>query len=352
MIKLQYNFSLLFIIVTLKFSTAFSAISSGSDYELVLSVLPGSGGEWLSGGEYMLRGGCGEGISSDAQNFARDHEYSNRSGFYNPPYFTFQKPLPVYFKNSSIEIIVPANSIDKEVFDIFLNPDVDKSQKKQAITQANKKIAINQGQIASPLFVQELYFLDEESFYYSPLKNKGEISFLISDANNDGNVDGTNPPVRLSSLSGYILDEKSNIWLRLFNNTLDTLEIDSKRVRSDFNVPGIYTVLGVLDTSVKNVYVFPVPFRPNGPNAGNGPNQTGTEEGGITFADIPQTGSIEIYTIDGRLVRKITIPIGLIEPKISWDVRNEAGEKVTSGVYIWRVVSGSNSKTGKLMIIR
>jgi len=328
---------------------AFCGISSGSDYELVSSVISNSGGQYLLGGEYMSRGTCGQSISSDAQNIARSQEYSERSGFYNPPYFTYQRALPLNFKNSFMELTVPANSVEKETFDIFLNTDPNQTQKKQEIKDANQKAQINMGQMATPVIMSELYFWDEESRYEQPLRQKGSFIVRVNDDDGDGNVDGTNPPVRLSSLKGYVLDEDYKMWLRMFNSDVD---VNSKRVMFDFTQPGIYSVLGELDDSVKKVYAFPVPFRPNGPNAGNGPGQTGTKEGGITFADIPQTGRIEIYTLDGRLVRKLPIPLNLVQPKLRWDVKNGKGEKVVSGVYVWRVVSGGNSKTGKLMIIR
>ena len=115
--------------------------------------------------------------------------------------------------------------------------------------------------------------------------------------------------------------------------------------------PGVYALLGMVDESVKDVYPFPVPFRPNGPQAGTGSGQSGTDADGITFINVPQAGAIEIYTLDGRLVRKLAIPAGLPIPKLKWDVRTAGGDRAASGVYLWRAVSGSNSKTGKLMVI-
>jgi hypothetical protein len=116
-------------------------------------------------------------------------------------------------------------------------------------------------------------------------------------------------------------------------------------------MPGVYAVIGAIDDSVRDVFAFPVPFRPNGPQAGTGQGQTGTEAAGITFTNVPQSGRIEIYTLDGRLVTKIAIPAGLIMPEVKWDVRTAGGERAASGVYIWRVVAGGNAKTGKLMVI-
>jgi hypothetical protein len=325
----------------------YALISQNSGYELLSSVVA-SGGEYYSGGNYAVRGALAQDVSSSHFNFTKSSNYSNRSGFYNPPYFTYQKPLPVYFKNSFMQLNVPDNSVEKEVFDIFLNRDVNKSPNKEKITEANLKIQMKDP-LSYPLIFSEVYFMDEESLYKDKLKSAGEISFKFSDANGDGNIDRTSPPVRLSSLRGYILDEDYSIWLKTFENDVNVIETSLKFV---FTRPSIYAILGQILSEVKNIYVFPVPFRPNGPNAGNGAGQTGTESEGITFANIPQTGDIEIYTIDGRVVRKIEIPLDLVVSKIKWDVKNSSGEKVVSGVYIWRVVSGGDSKTGKLIIIR
>jgi hypothetical protein len=94
-----------------------------------------------------------------------------------------------------------------------------------------------------------------------------------------------------------------------------------------------------------------MPFRPGRPAAGAGGGRTGKEAEGITFTNVPRVDRIENHTLDGGLVRKLPIPAGLTIPKLKQDVRTDGGGRAASGVYIWRVVSGSNSKTGKQMII-
>ncbi|MBI4656930.1 MAG: T9SS type A sorting domain-containing protein [Elusimicrobia bacterium] len=329
-------------------TNAHALISYGSGYELLSSAI-NSGGQYLSANNYEARGAAGQNIASSPSDISKNAGFANRSGFYNPPYFMYQKNMPVNFENSSIKLNVPPNYVDKNVFDIFLNDDANKSSKKEKVEEANSKIQIRKGNLAYPLIFNELYFMDEENFYKGDFKHKGEISFKVQDANGDGNVDGTNPPVRFSTLRGYVLDEDTSMWLKTFNNELNA---NQTYIKFAFTRPSIYAVIGQIDDIVKDVFAYPVPFRPNGPNAGNSAGQTGTEAEGITFANIPQTGSIEIYTIDGRLVRKIEIPLNLVVSKIKWDVKNASGEKAVSGVYIWRIISNGNSKTGKLVIIR
>jgi hypothetical protein len=60
-------------------------------------------------------------------------------------------------------------------------------------------------------------------------------------------------------------------------------------------------------------------------------------------------GEVRIYTISGRLVKKLLIQSGVSE--VNWDVLNEEGNSITAGLYIYTVTDGDgNKKTGKLAI--
>jgi hypothetical protein len=199
-----------------------------------------------------------------------------------------------------------------------------------------------------PDHLTEFAVFDEQDFYRKPLANRGLMTMRYKDEDGDGNIDGSYPPVRADTLNAWTLDEESRMWVALPSAGVDKV---SRTLSLYFGLPGVYALIGQLDTAVNNVFAYPVPFRPNGPQAGSGAGQTGTEAGGITFTNVPQQGDIEIYTLDGRLVRKLGIPDNLMMPKLKWDVRTASGDKAASGTYIWRVVSGGNSRTGKLMVI-
>ena len=331
------------------------AMVSGGAYQLELSASGQSGGGLSSGGDYSVKGSLGQNIMPPNLGMVNGGEYVSRSGFYNPPHFTYQKGLAsnLVFPGGNARLTLPAGAVDKEVFDILLNKNgaiapltVDQS----IIDRANAKIAVNEGALASPLTgnLTEMSLFDEQSQWDKPFNKSGLLSLAYRDDNGDGIVDGSNPPIRVETMRTWLLDQDLELWVKLNASALDGA---SRSVTVPFMSPGLYALLGTLDESVKNVYAFPAPFRPNGPQAGLGAGQTGLASEGITFANIPQQGNIEIYTLDGGLVRKLGIPPNLIIPKVKWDVKNSSGEKVASGVYIWRVVSGSNVKTGKLMVI-
>ncbi|HCC49235.1 MAG TPA: hypothetical protein DEQ38_14130 [Elusimicrobia bacterium] len=327
---------------------------TGGGYQLGASVFDAGGGAALTGGEFMSRGSISEShMPPDNLGNSRGGNYSNRVGFYNPPRMTFQKGLSgsIESTNSEVQLSVPADFVDMDMFDIVMSKDPINEPivaEPYRIVDATRRIEASEGPW-SQLWsnnLKELHVVDDEVRWEGGFHNGGMLSMSYRDDDNDGNMDGTNPPVRVDTLQNWVLDPSDDTWVRMPN-----VGGGGKRISSQFTMPGVYAIMGSISEAVRNVIAYPVPFRPNGPEAGPGAGQTGTEGGGITFKDLPQRGNIEIYTIDGRLVRKLPIPAGLVIPKLAWDVKNDSGQKVASGVYIWRVSSGSNSKTGKLMVI-
>lgn len=330
------------------------AVSSGGEYTLEYHAI-GSGGGSAAAGQYLSRGLAAQPILPAARPTQTAGTYVNRGGFYNPPHFTFQRLLPVNLTLPSGQgsIVLPANAVDKDVFDVNLNRDlvftpllVDPYK----VDRANSRIIYNEGEWATPLpgNLTETNIFDEQSLFDKPFSSPGYLSLSYQDADGDGILDGSNPPVRAEASAIWSLDTQREMWVKVPSYATDT---QARTLTVPLYSPGVYALLGTVDESVKNVYAFPVPFRPNGPKAGIGAGKTGTAAGGITFTNLPQRGNIEIYTLDGILVRKISIPDNLALAQLAWDVRNDSGDKVRSDVYIWRVVSGSNVKTGKLMII-
>ena len=60
--------------------------------------------------------------------------------------------------------------------------------------------------------------------------------------------------------------------------------------------------------------------------------------------------TVRIYDIDGMLVKTLTALPG--EPKLIWDGRDEAGEIVESGVYVYQLQVGESIKTGTLIVAK
>ena len=88
------------------------------------------------------------------------------------------------------------------------------------------------------------------------------------------------------------------------------------------------------------IFVFPNPFMPK---------QGHTV---LTFANLPDEGTIKIYTIVGNLVWNHQFA----QPEIlySWDLRNDDDKDIASGIYIYLVKdkSGDVVKKGKFAVVR
>ena len=96
---------------------------------------------------------------------------------------------------------------------------------------------------------------------------------------------------------------------------------------------------GVMPAQFELVGNYPNPFNPS------------TE---IEFL-APTAGnvSIEVYNIAGQLVK--TVFDGLVEPGIrivSWDATDNNGNKVTSGVYFYKLIAGDKVDTRKMVLVK
>jgi uncharacterized protein DUF11 len=87
-----------------------------------------------------------------------------------------------------------------------------------------------------------------------------------------------------------------------------------------------------------DIMVFPNPFNPNT-----------AYEGVLKFDYVPAEAEVKIFTITGELIRTYTGD-GL---RVTWDGKNEAGEDVVSGVYLYIVDPTEGDKTiDKIFLVR
>ena len=68
------------------------------------------------------------------------------------------------------------------------------------------------------------------------------------------------------------------------------------------------------------------------------------------FANLTKQATIKILTLSGQVIRTLEEKDG--NGGVSWDLRNEWGEMVASGIYIYYIFSNNDSKKGKLAIVR
>jgi len=100
------------------------------------------------------------------------------------------------------------------------------------------------------------------------------------------------------------------------------------------------------DPLLAEVGVVPNPFNPG---AGYGQGRF-PESDRIQFINLPGKCTIDIYSAAGDLIRSLDHD-GAQDAE-NWDLRNQNGQAVASGVYIYFVRSGAQETDGRFVIIR
>jgi hypothetical protein len=106
------------------------------------------------------------------------------------------------------------------------------------------------------------------------------------------------------------------------------------------------------------VQVYPNPYKGDGGYASAGyedPYRTGfvDHERRIHFVNLPRSCRIRIFTVSGDLVRTLVHPghFTNADSKLTWNMRSQNNELVTSGIYIYCVESNGNTQIGKIVIV-
>jgi hypothetical protein len=150
-----------------------------------------------------------------------------------------------------------------------------------------------------------------------------------------------------------------------YRRGIDPLE-GSPAANAEYTFP-VYSADAVLDSGLK-VTVYPNPYKILFTDAaGNRTNyfQQGYEGYGQTalderdrriwFANLPDTATIRIWSLDGDLIREIHHPDRFLtrySSVVGWDLISRNTQAVVSGIYIWRVDSRLGSQVGKIVIIK
>ena len=87
------------------------------------------------------------------------------------------------------------------------------------------------------------------------------------------------------------------------------------------------------------VRVYPNPWRAD--------RHSGNEL--VTIDGLPIGSTVKIFTVSGHWVKDLTVTVD----KAPWDLKNNAGDKVASGIYLYLIKDSSGDmKKGQVVIIR
>lgn len=113
------------------------------------------------------------------------------------------------------------------------------------------------------------------------------------------------------------------------------------KVSCEMDCLGVFRVLVTAPSDLSNLVVFPNPYKPN----------SGFGHDKIVFSGLTGSAKIKIFSLSGLKVRDMDKNDSL--GTFTWDARNEDGEHLASGLYLY-IVTGDNGqeKKGKIAIIK
>lgn len=161
------------------------------------------------------------------------------------------------------------------------------------------------------------------------------VTFFYDDENNDGYVDNTTPRILEKGLWIYRLDETHGLWVKVPQCTLNASQ---NHVSANVTHFSVYTLMATPFEDVSSAHAFPNPFKPSDGHTT------------VTFTDLGSVSTIKVFNLTGDLVKTIIETDG--DGVATWNVKNEAGGDLASGLYYYVIRSGNDVKKGKLVIIR
>jgi hypothetical protein len=123
----------------------------------------------------------------------------------------------------------------------------------------------------------------------------------------------------------------------VMDNSLGNVEAQSKTYSTEV-VDEVFETIVSASTNLENAHVYPNPCK------------VYAGETAITFTYLTSDAVIKIYTISGDLVK--TINKSNFTNKTIWDLKNNSGENVASGIYVYFIKYRAMIKKGKIVVIR
>lgn len=70
----------------------------------------------------------------------------------------------------------------------------------------------------------------------------------------------------------------------------------------------------------------------------------------ISLSGSQKASSVDIYTVEGRLVTRLEVPAGVTS--LGWDLRDMSGRKVAPGIYVARTEGETGGRSAKLIVLK
>jgi hypothetical protein len=149
--------------------------------------------------------------------------------------------------------------------------------------------------------------------------------------------------LEISKLVPVIFDVETSMW----TNPYTRYEFNAKDfvLKTKINSTGVWGLaeLRPFAENLDNLRVYPNPWVPF-----DGNDKTGGIDTGVTFDELPEQSTIQLFTVSGKLVRKLTASTS----SWTWDGRDDAGREMASGVYFYAISYDGRYVKGKITVIK
>lgn len=229
----------------------------------------------------------------------------------------------------------------------------------------NAELVLNSISFSNPVAIK-VYNGDQVLNSGDYVSKKPEIKISISDPDFSGSLASDTTRLKVSLNSRYIPYFSSG----KFNSEIRNLESDNKNAEGGNTILFMPELLngqnkltliynsteGTSDTlsldvfvsdelTVKDFYNFPNPMK-------NETNFIFNLAGSV----VPDKFKIKIYTISGRLIKTIETPVIIGSNNIPWDGRDDDGDIIANGTYIYKLITEDGTDfvtlTQKLVVLR
>ncbi|PIR19415.1 MAG: hypothetical protein COV48_02115, partial [Elusimicrobia bacterium CG11_big_fil_rev_8_21_14_0_20_64_6] len=248
------NQSLIVILALAAWTPAATAAITGGNVSIESASTDSGGGAKLAGGGVELQGIIGQWmLPTGSTDSLAGGVMDLRLGFFDPPRFSLQDPLAYTLTSADggLAMSLPVGVVGRPTFDVVLRRDPESAPlavDPAKIARANFKMRANNGPLAQarPNDVWELQFLDETGFFGGVVAPAGEMRLSYLDADGDGIVDGTSPPLRVKTMSLWMLDETLELWVKVPNSSIDPA---ARTVAAPLSHLSVYALIGGADTA-------------------------------------------------------------------------------------------------------
>ncbi len=250
---------------------------------------------------------------------------------------------------STLKVVIPNSVLPENASAVVIKNYQDMKKEENSVVEsvyrANKNVANYPsykliGSNTNNIF--DIYVVDyngDEVETHNRMSGKVTVYFPFNDSNHNLIVDETegSDNIKVKTLKLFFVNEDISQWAIIQNSYVDTVNNYVIGKLTHFSAYSVFSKEPQTDLSKAIVYPNPI-YKPSDTNP-------------IIFTRLTENAKIKIYTISGNLVKD-----GLISNSVGecvWNCKNNDGEDVASGVYLYYIEDGVNEPAkGKLAIIR